>query len=202
MVMSIVPVKYPRVLQNQSNGNLDTVLLKPIGDRTFMLATPADWYGVMQKEFLAATGRHLSFTYGGGYRTWDDQYRLFISRYVKVSYGAWLATPSKRRKRWLAEVGLHKVKNPRTSYWVKRQLPSGGYPATAAVPGESNHGIGLAVDLAIGTPDRAVGLSTADRQWLEANVHRFGFSYESLDEPWHVRYVMGDVCPPYMNEKH
>jgi len=207
MAMTIVPVKMPTELQNQSNGDLDPALLKPIGTKTSMLATAADWYAVMQKEFLKDTGRVLSFTFGGGYRTWQQQYNLFISRYEKISYATYLVTPSTRRKVWKAEQGVHKALNPSTSYWRKKvigTLPNGQprYPATAAVPGTSNHGLGLACDLAIGRPESATSLTAPDRAWLEANIHRFGFSYESTSEPWHIRYVVGDACPPYINEKH
>lgn len=205
MAMVITPVKYPTELQNQSNGDLDPGLLADIGFGTKMLATPAAWFKVMKAEFEKATGRVLNFTYGGGYRSWQSQYNLFISRYEKVSYATWLITPSNRRKTWNAEQGIRKPFNPTTSYWRKKvigTLPNGQprYPATAAVPGTSNHGWGLAIDLAIGVPASAVSLSASDRAWLEANVARFGFSYEDTSEPWHVRYVVGDVCPPFVNE--
>lgn len=207
MAMTIVPVKMPTELQNQSNGDLDPALLADIGFNTKMLDTPAQWFKVLKKEFEAANKRILNFTYGGGYRTWQQQYNLFISRYEKISYTTWLATPSTRRKVWPAEQGIHKSLNPTKSYWRKKVIgisPTGGkiYPATAAVPGTSNHGLGLAIDLAIGTPSSAVSLNSADRAWLEANIARFGFSYESTSEPWHIRYVVGDTCPPYINEKH
>jgi hypothetical protein len=207
MVMSIAPVKYPTELQNQSNGDIDPSLLKLIGTNTYMLKVAADWYAVLQKEFQKANGRPLSFTFGGGYRTWKQQYNLFVSRYEKVSYATYLVTPSTRRKVWPAEVGPNRPLNPSKSYWRKKvigTLPNGTnrYPATAAVPGTSNHGWGLACDLAIGVPEHATGLTGTDRTWLENNIARFGFSYESTSEPWHVRYVMGDVCPPFINERH
>jgi hypothetical protein len=204
--MTFTPVKMPTVLASATNGDLHADLLAPIGDRTVMLKTPAAWYGVLQDEFHKATGRVLSFTYGGGYRTWQQQYNLFVSRYKKVGYATYAVTPSNRRKIWQADP-LHRnslgtLINPTKSYWVLIQYPNGKYPAMAASPGTSNHGWGLAVDLAIGTPSTAVSLSASDRTWLEANVARFGFSYESASEPWHIRYVAGDVCPPYINEKH
>ena len=206
MTMTISPVKLPTELQNQTNGDLDPALLKPIGTNTSTLKVVADWYAVMQKEFQKDTGRFLSFTFGGGYRTWNQQYNLFTSRYEKISYATWLVTPTDRRKTWKAEAGVHKALNPSTTYWRKKKIYRADgtfyYPATAAVPGTSNHGLGLAIDLAIGSPEHATSLSAADRTWLEANIARFGFSYESLSEPWHVRYVVGDVCPPYINEKH
>lgn len=205
MTMTITPVKLPLALQNQTNGDLDRGLLKPVGDRTVALAVVADWFKVMQDEFLKDRGRLLSFTYGGGYRTWDQQYNLFTSRYEKVSWATYALTPKARRKTWNAEVGFHKVLNPSKSYWRLKIIGytlsgSPRYPAMAAVPGTSNHGLGLAIDLAIGTPQTAQGVNAADRAWLEANIHRFGFSYESLSEPWHVRYVIGDACPPHIFE--
>ena len=32
--------------------------------------------------------------------------------------------------------------------------------------------------------------------WLIDNAHRFGWSWERQDEPWHLRYVAGDSIPP------
>lgn len=205
-MMQIKPVVKPRVLQNQSNGDLEPSLLKPIGDRTSVLAVVADWYKVLQGEFFKARGRHLSFTYGGGYRSWAAQHSLFLSRYEKVSYLTYAVTPADRRKVWPAELGEHRAANPSKSYWRKKVIgtrPDGTkiYPATAAVPGTSNHGVGLAIDLAIGTPQYAQPLNAGDRAWLEANVDRFGFSYESTSEPWHIRYYVGDTCPSFINEK-
>ena len=50
----------------------------------------------------------------------------------------------------------------------------------AAVPGTSNHGWGLAVDVDID--------SAAARTWLQANGHRFGFVEAVRREPWHWEY--------------
>jgi len=207
MTMAIHEVTMPRALQNQTNGDLHADVLKDIGFNETMWATAADWFHVLKKEFEAARKKILNFTYGGGYRTWDEQYNLFLTRYEKISWATYLITPAARRKKWNAEVGVHKAKNPSTYYWRLKKigtLPNGQprYGAMAAVPGTSNHGWGLAVDLAIGLPAHAQGLDFEDRAWLEANVARFGFSYESTTEPWHIRYYVGDVCPPYINEKH
>ena len=68
----------------------------------------------------------------------------------------------------------------------------GEKPALAAVPGTSNHGWGLAVDLcggieAFGTPQYA---------WMVANAGRFGFLHPTWadpgggrEEPWHWEYA-------------
>jgi cell wall-associated NlpC family hydrolase len=68
----------------------------------------------------------------------------------------------------------------------------GQKPALAAVPGTSNHGWGLAVDLCggierFGTPQYA---------WMKANAGRFGFLHpdwaepgNGREEPWHWEYA-------------
>jgi D-alanyl-D-alanine carboxypeptidase len=61
--------------------------------------------------------------------------------------------------------------------------------ASAACPGTSNHGRGIAVDIA----DVGLGGRLA---WLEANAGRFGFAWELVpEEPWHIRYTTGDNLP-------
>jgi cell wall-associated NlpC family hydrolase len=68
----------------------------------------------------------------------------------------------------------------------------GQKPALAAVPGTSNHGWGLAVDLCGGI-DR---FGTAQYQWMVANAGRFGWLHPSWadpgngrEEPWHWEYA-------------
>jgi cell wall-associated NlpC family hydrolase len=70
----------------------------------------------------------------------------------------------------------------------------GEKPALAAVPGTSNHGWGLAVDLCGGI-DR---FGTAAYQWMAANAGRFGWLHPSWadpgngrEEPWHWEYAAG-----------
>lgn len=59
--------------------------------------------------------------------------------------------------------------------------------ATAACPGTSNHGRGLAVDVANAT-GRVLG-------WLEDNAARYGFQWELAAEAWHIHYMPGDIVP-------
>ncbi len=65
-------------------------------------------------------------------------------------------------------------------------------PALAAVPGTSNHGWGVAVDLGCG----AESFGTPMYRWLKANAPRYGFVHPawaepggSRPEPWHWEYV-------------
>jgi cell wall-associated NlpC family hydrolase len=68
----------------------------------------------------------------------------------------------------------------------------GRKPALAAVPGTSNHGWGLAVDLC-GSIER---FGTAQYNWMKANSARFGFLHpdwaepgNGREEPWHWEYA-------------
>ncbi|MFC4536580.1 D-alanyl-D-alanine carboxypeptidase family protein [Sphaerisporangium dianthi] len=62
-------------------------------------------------------------------------------------------------------------------------------PGFAAVPGRSNHGLGLAVDLCGGVQV----FRSVEFNWLEANGKQFGWihpdwAYHSPFEPWHWEY--------------
>ena len=68
----------------------------------------------------------------------------------------------------------------------------GQKPALAAVPGTSNHGWGLAVDLCGGIEN----FGTAQYDWMKANSGRFGFLHpdwaepgNGREEPWHWEYA-------------
>ncbi|GAB3624102.1 hypothetical protein GCM10027418_21860 [Mariniluteicoccus endophyticus] len=62
-------------------------------------------------------------------------------------------------------------------YW--RTLPRG----QAARPGTSNHGWGLAIDIA-----NVGGHGTAKYRWLNSNAGRFGFDDNVSHEAWHWEY--------------
>lgn len=77
---------------------------------------------------------------------------------------------------------------------MKQYWSSHGQPRKAAVPGTSNHGWGLAVD--VGDGDPAVSQRMFDA--INAIGHRFGWSHDEgarVGEPWHFRYV-GGYHPP------
>jgi D-alanyl-D-alanine carboxypeptidase len=62
-------------------------------------------------------------------------------------------------------------------------------PGLAAIPGRSNHGLGLAVDLCGGVQV----FRSVQFNWLEANSKKYGFihpawAYSSPFEPWHWEY--------------
>ena len=62
---------------------------------------------------------------------------------------------------------------------VARRLGLYGQGGLAAVPGSSNHGWGLALDLELG--DKAQG-------WMADNAWRYGYFNDVPGEPWHWTY--------------
>jgi hypothetical protein len=62
---------------------------------------------------------------------------------------------------------------------LHRQLGPYNGSGGAAVPGTSNHGWGLSVDL---------GLNAKSTRWMGANASRFGFFNDVPGEPWHWTY--------------
>lgn len=179
----IRPVQLPSDLVGVENGNLDPDLLVGVGKRGQLhhLCARA-WFALCAEATTA--GFNLTYTYGGTYRTYADQAWLFRSRYmVGGQHGGC--------KVWDGAL------------WCKK-LVNGKVPASAAVPGTSNHGLGLAIDTALDndpgdgvSPDDAENITPA-LEWLSIHAPRFGFSWEgpvTAIEPWHLRYVTGDAVP-------
>lgn len=168
MTLPVKPVILPSDLRGQKNGDLDPSLLQHIpGGQLHHLAAEA-WRKVLVAA--AADGLTLKPTSPvDTYRGYNTQVALFKKRYDR--------TPSDTDS---------KVWNG-VQYWLKP-----GY-AMAAVPGTSNHGWGLAIDVNLGGDDTRL-------KWLLAHAPMFGWSWEAQSEPWHIRYVVGDgVAVPAYN---
>jgi peptidoglycan hydrolase-like protein with peptidoglycan-binding domain len=189
--LPIHPMRMPSSLNGQQNGKLPAHLLKSIGvGSARMELTAARSFVAMFSEAKRAgfEVRHV-----GDYRSFEAQLRLFLQRYEPTSAGTYMVTSPGNRKKWDAarSHGYDSI------YWRKIKRPDGSYSATAATPGNSNHGWGLALDIAeeydsdsAPDPIRAVFVN-----WLVANAHRYGISAELQSEPWHWRYVSGDSIP-------
>ena len=199
MSLPVVRITRPSDLKGQQNGQLEPHLLSEVqrSGRLHHLAARA-FNALAMHAYAHAQGMGLTFTHGGTYRSFQQQFNLFTSRYEQTTHAKYLATPSHRRKKWdgAAFFGL-KV------WWVKKKLANGRYPATAATPGSSNHGLGLAIDTAydhdlsdgIGSDDATYIKGHPGWPWLLDNAHRFGFAWELQSEPWHINYVAGDSLP-------
>jgi LAS superfamily LD-carboxypeptidase LdcB len=160
--LPIKPVVLPADLKNQKNGQLDPKLLVDIpGGKAHHLAAKA-WLAMVAEAKKA--GLELKPTSpADAYRTLAIQEKTFLKRYDNT----------KRDTRHEKYQGK--------DWWLKPKV------AGAAVPGTSNHGWGLAVDVA--------SMNSAKLTWLLANVDKFGFSWEAQSENWHIRYVAGDKIP-------
>lgn len=187
--LPIAKMTLPSTLKGQTNGKLPDRILDRIGVGDALMEQTA------ARSFIAmfAEARRAGFDIRqvGDYRTYREQVGLFISRYEPVSYARYAVTRSDRKKVW--EGG---AQDYGSKYWVKK-LVNGSYPATAASPGTSNHGWGLALDIAEeydkdSAPDP---IREAFVRWLCENARRYGISAELQSEPWHWRYVAGDNIP-------
>lgn len=190
MTLPIAPLVRPSILQGVENGKLPSSLLAEIGvPGALMERTAARAFRAMLAEM--AKGGFVARQVGH-YRTFQQQLNLFTSRYSESNLSTFSATPSQHRKQW-NEATRHGFSSV---YWVKK-LINGKYPATAATPGNSNHGWGLALDLAEEYDSDSAPDSIRSQwvTWLVNNAARYGISAELQSEPWHWRYVAGDNIP-------
>jgi LAS superfamily LD-carboxypeptidase LdcB len=166
--------KYPVVkvtlcshLKGVKPGELSQELLRGIEGKGKLHHCAADAYEAMDAA-ANAEGIDLSPTsQADTYRSLETQEYGFYQRYT-----------DKPGKKLLKQ-------NPRIykgkAWYLKKGL------APMAVPGTSNHNLGIAIDIA--------NASGARLAWLLKNAQRFGFSWEVQSEPWHLRYVAGDATP-------
>lgn len=193
VTLPIRPLLKPSTLNGVENGSVPPLLLDKIGvgnavmERTAARACRAMIAALNQAGFEV---REV-----GDYRSYEEQVSLFVSRYESCSQTVFNLTPDNRRKVWPDEPRKPALLRGKL-FWRKR-LIDGRYPATAATPGTSNHGWGLALDFAQETDGdpQPESVTIEMVRWLVENAHRFGFSAELQSEPWHWRYVTGDDIP-------
>lgn len=162
--MHIAPIVYPTILSGLENGRLpDGVLRDCIGGRLLVPAAVA-WDRMVYAA--AADGIRLApASEYDTYRPYEVQKRIFLDRYTTT----WV--PFAETRVWSGQ-----------RFWKRPGT------ASAAVPGTSNHGLGLAVDVA--------DVTVAGRYtWLDQHAAAFGWSWELPAEKWHLRYVAGDDIP-------
>ena len=161
----VSPIVMPSDLAGQMNGLLAAKLLRNIDTPTQgkMHHKAATAFKCLA---LAAYFEGISLDQVGAYRSLSAQLSLFKTRYS--------LTPQGRN--------ITRKSNGQTFY-----LRDGFAPSSS--PGMSNHGWGLAVDIA--------NCSGARLDWLLLNAGKFGFTWEVKNGPqaeqWHIRYVAGDT---------
>lgn len=197
MAYPVKPVVLPSNLKDVKNGQLgpcqlDAVFFAGVGHASMNRAAIRAW-NALNISCFGATGHWLTaVSLGDVYRSYESQVRLFKSRYVTTFDEDTCKVNS-------AGNPVYKTWNGVRWYQLKNT-------AIAAVPGTSNHGWGLAIDVAIYDPNKNDGDAfpgdptyIASNKWLFAwlleNADDFGFCWEAQSEPWHIRFYVGDNLP-------
>lgn len=178
-MLPTMPVTLPACLDGQINGKLPASLLVDTpglaGGPTVRLVDPAarSWRAMAAAAGQAGITLQATSTVDS-YRPYVVQFNVFVDRYWPDPEPGFIG-----ERYWAGHYDLQ-------GRWVRGhdwyQKPR---TAVAAVPGTSNHGLGLAVDVA-----NAAG---ARLDWLLAHAHEFGWSWETQSEAWHIRYCTGDA---------
>jgi len=179
--LPIAKLVLPKDLKNRSNGKLPANLLRNIAPSGRMHHLAATSWLILQ-ELGAKEG--LNLVHVGDYRPFEQQLSLFQSRMKPF--------PDVKKSTQVV----------RTFNGKKWYLHNG---AAVATPGTSNHGWGLAIDAALslkGKKGGVVSITTKPKvarrtglQFLLDVAPSLGWSWELQSEPWHIRYVAGDVTP-------
>jgi hypothetical protein len=171
-------VTMPRSLAGVKNGQIPRSSMVEVAGGGDLIREAARAWNALVATMRSETGIRLTYT--GTYRSLTSQVHALFSR---------ASTTRPSGSTW------SRMYNGRRYY---------GRPGTAPVasPGTSNHGWGLAIDVAEGgyTPSTWRGVGGAALRWLQNNAESFGFSWEgalsgSNFEPWHLRYFRGDFIP-------
>lgn len=196
MAIVFLPLTRPADLKDGTNGKLGPCQLAPVffpgygWSSLHTLAKRAYEAMLVAAQAVVPPKLKLTVTPGGAYRAWQRQYDAFMERMSPTDTGT----------------GITRIYNGKV-YWLKP-----GWAPVAAPEwrdnlgvwhGGSNHGWGLAIDLALWDGMRSLGITTNTKvwQWLQENAESFGFSWEGAKpgekgwEPWHLRYVAAEKVP-------
>lgn len=163
----------PTNIRGFDNGQIPKAALQECGlGSGLLLAQPAARAFKALIAFYKTHPDALEITATGCYRSYNDQVRLFRERFSETRIpGAVVKTFNGKR------------------YWLKKGV------AQAATPGRSNHGWGLAVDLALYRKGTKQPVTPQLVKLLISNAHQFGFCAELDNEPWHWVYFAGNTIP-------
>ena len=167
----------PAEVAKVGNGNLTPKMMKKVKTGGEMWTGAAVAFNELYKDALAAGFKLRNV---GDYRPFDRQLAMFNDRY---------ALKDLKRKPQVTRKYLNK-----TWYLKPGKAPSG-------VPGTSNHGFGLAIDLGYDKKGALVSMGGKCLDWMCENAPKYGFYLQGSDpknpefEPWHWQYVCGDKPP-------
>jgi len=202
--MTIKPAVTSPVLQGQLNGALDPKLLDTVDDHTELRMLLLHTFAIIMRSihFAARVEARIFLASTGRYRSLTEQYNVYVVRYEPCTYARYLvAKVTGKAKLWPAADRAVVAKRlghavPDATYWRKKRQPNGTYPATAAVPGTSDHGKASADDLAELVGGKVVALRAGTLDWLYTNLPtRFNTYWATKSENWHVNDCSGGVLP-------
>lgn len=181
----------PSCLKGEINGRLNKTLLERVATGGKMIKPAADAFNALYAEALkqGVTLRNI-----GDYRSYEGQLQMFLDRYE-------IAKPNDPR--------LGKPKTVTRKFegkvWI---LKKGKAPSAAPDPtgkSGSNHGWGLAIDLAVeGKGGNIVGMASAKKglKFMCETAPKYGFFLQGDNpkspefEAWHWQFCLGDDTPP------
>lgn len=174
MIFPVHEVHLPADLVWASNGKLTTQLVDAHFDGRGTLRLhheAARAWNALYAGCMGDTGIALTAVSAGDvYRTYAQQQQVFLQRYTT-------SRVSSSSKMWNG-----------TRYYLKPGM------SMVATPGTSNHGLGLAIDVAEWTGSRVKGIAaSAAWPWLLTYAALYGFSWEVQSEAWHIRLHVGDA---------
>jgi LAS superfamily LD-carboxypeptidase LdcB len=172
----VLPIIKPTDLKGQKNGYVVSAVLRTIQKPSGQLEKhAATAWNCLQ---LAAYFNALTLNQVGAYRNYAQQLALFNARYSTTDMG---------RKPQVTRIWQGK------KYYLKPGM------SPCATPGNSDHGWGLAIDVA------NCSVSSPICKWLlgdgfaTCEALKYGFTWAVSDpknpnfEPWHLQYVTGDT---------
>ena len=166
----VLPVIMPADIAKAQNGMIDPKVLRPIQNKGQLHRNAATAWNALQLSAYFAGISLNPISDPDTYRNLDRQKTLFFARYQDTPTSRTPAVTRKYEgKTWYLKPGV----------------------APAGSPGTSNHGWGLAVDVA--------NANGRNLDWMLQNCVRFGFTWEvksgASAEAWHIRFVCGDTFP-------
>ena len=179
----VLPIIKPTDLTGQQNGYLTANILRTIQKPSGQLEQhAATAWNCLQ---LAAYFNGLTLDQVGAYRTYDRQLAMFNDRYSIKDYG---------RKPQVIRI------------WQGRKYYLKPGKAPCATPGNSDHGLGLAIDAANCHEGSALLAWLLGDGLATCQALLYGFTWAVADpknpnfEPWHLQYVTGDTWTPAVLE--
>jgi hypothetical protein len=177
----------PKEVAKVGNGKLTPKMMKKVKCGGVMWNTAADAFNALYDAALAAGYKLRNI---GDYRPFEGQLSMFMDRYSDKQTGR--------------KPEITRTYQGKTWFLKKGKSPSG-------TPGTSNHGFGLAIDIAIENKGKIESIGgTKAYNWMCENAPNYGFYLQGAPtrpdgkpnpeyEAWHWQYCLGDAVAPAFN---